>query len=141
MLRAYVARTAPCGPRSWPSPRSRAGAAALPASGTTLPENRDYRYDYYRDNCSTRVRDALDRVLGGDPRADWGGPTGTTYRSHTRRLTTEDLPLYTGLEDGLGEPVDRPIDEWEESSSRCSCGSTSGASRLLDGKGGRACRW
>ena len=24
-----------------------------------------YRYDYYRDNCSTRVRDALDRVLRG----------------------------------------------------------------------------
>ena len=30
-----------------------------------LPENRFYHYDYYRDNCSTRVRDALDRVLGG----------------------------------------------------------------------------
>ena len=29
------------------------------------PENRFYHYDYYRDNCSTRVRDALDRVLGG----------------------------------------------------------------------------
>ena len=29
------------------------------------PENRFYRYDYYRDNCSTRVRDAIDRVLGG----------------------------------------------------------------------------
>ena len=30
-------------------------------------ENRFYRYDYYRDNCSTRVRDAIDRVLGGVP--------------------------------------------------------------------------
>ena len=28
------------------------------------PENRDYLYDYYRDNCSTRVRDALDDALG-----------------------------------------------------------------------------
>ncbi|MEO7962437.1 MAG: DUF4105 domain-containing protein, partial [Gemmatimonadaceae bacterium] len=28
-------------------------------------ENKFYRYDYYRDNCSTRVRDALDKVLGG----------------------------------------------------------------------------
>jgi hypothetical protein len=30
------------------------------------PENRNYRYDYYRDNCSTRVRDALDRAATGD---------------------------------------------------------------------------
>ena len=29
------------------------------------PENRFYHYDYYKDNCSTRVRDALDRVIGG----------------------------------------------------------------------------
>ena len=26
------------------------------------PENRDYLYDYYRNNCSTRVRDAIDRA-------------------------------------------------------------------------------
>ena len=26
------------------------------------PENARYRYDYYLDNCSTRVRDALDRA-------------------------------------------------------------------------------
>src|SRR5262245_21822070 len=27
-----------------------------------LPENRSYLYDYFWDNCSTRVRDALDRA-------------------------------------------------------------------------------
>src|SRR5687767_8963474 len=37
------------------------------------PENRVYRYDYYRDNCSTRVRDVLDRVLGGRLRAATAG--------------------------------------------------------------------
>src|SRR5688500_18521265 len=31
----------------------------------TLPQNKFYRYDYYRDNCSTRLRDMLDRALGG----------------------------------------------------------------------------
>ena len=30
-----------------------------------LPENRFYDYDYFLDNCSTRVRDALDVALGG----------------------------------------------------------------------------
>ena len=52
------------------------------------PENRHYRYDYYRDNCSTRVRDALDRVLNGRLRARTDSvATGTTYRFHTKRLT------------------------------------------------------
>jgi uncharacterized protein DUF4105 len=31
-----------------------------------LPENRKYRYDYYRDNCSTRVRDAIDQATDGE---------------------------------------------------------------------------
>ncbi len=79
------------------------------------PENRYYRYDYYRDNCSTRVRDALDRVLGGRLRARTDTvATGTTYRSHTKRLTVTDIPLYTGLDVALGEPADRPISAWEE---------------------------
>jgi uncharacterized membrane protein YqjE len=79
------------------------------------PENRFYHYDYYRDNCSTRIRDALDRVLGGQIRRSTGSArTGRTYRFHTLRLTANDPPIYTGLLLGLGQPVDRPITEWEE---------------------------
>ncbi len=77
-------------------------------------ENRYYRYDYYRDNCSTRIRDAIDLVLGGRLRESTAGPAGATFRSHTRRLTTNDIPIYTGLQMGLGSPVDRPISRWEE---------------------------
>ena len=79
------------------------------------PENRNYRYDYYLDNCSTRVRDALDRVLGGRIRAATDTvPAGTTFRFHTARLTTNDPLMFTGLMLGLGEPVDRPISRYEE---------------------------
>lgn len=79
------------------------------------PENRFYHYDYYRDNCSTRVRDALDRVLGGAIEAQTAElPTGTTYRFHTQRLTANDPPIYTGLLLALGPGVDRPISAWEE---------------------------
>ena len=80
-----------------------------------LPENRFYHYDYYRDNCSTRVRDALDRALGGRIR-DYAGTlaTGKTYRFHTRRLTANDPLVYTGLLLGLGQPVDREISAWDE---------------------------
>ena len=79
------------------------------------PENRFYHYDYYRDNCSTRVRDALDRALGGRIRQETADlATGRTYRFHTRRLTANDPFIYTGLLLALGQPVDRPISAWDE---------------------------
>jgi hypothetical protein len=80
-----------------------------------LPENRFYHYDYYRDNCSTRVRDAIDRVVNGAVRrATAAVPEPATYRFHTQRLTTNDPLIYTGLLLALGEGVDRPLTAWEE---------------------------
>jgi hypothetical protein len=79
------------------------------------PEHRFYHYDYYRDNCSTRVRDALDRALGGRLRQRTEKVnTGRTYRFHTLRLTANDPLVFTGLLLGLGHPVDRPISAWQE---------------------------
>lgn len=79
------------------------------------PENRFYRYDYYRDNCSTRIRDVIDRVLGGVIKRQTDTmATGTTFRSHTQLLTAPDLPMYTGIMAGMGHPVDRPISAWDE---------------------------
>ena len=78
-------------------------------------ENKYYRYDYYRDNCSTRVRDALDRALGGVIQANTDtAAAGSTFRFHTRRLTENDALIYTGLQIGLSSPTDRPISRWEE---------------------------
>ena len=81
----------------------------------TRPENRDYRYDYYLNNCSTRVRDVLDQALGGQL-ADRSGrqPALQSWRDHTRRLTSMDFWLYLGLEIVLGEAVDQPISRWDE---------------------------
>jgi hypothetical protein len=79
-----------------------------------LPQNRSYRYDYYRDNCSTRVRDALDRVLGGALRNALQARPDHTYRYHTRVLTYQDKPLYTGLMLAMGANIDEPITAWDE---------------------------
>jgi hypothetical protein len=80
------------------------------------PENRYYRYDYYRDNCSTRARDLIDQATGGAlRRATVVRATGTTYRWHTRRLTAGDPFVYTGIQLALGRPADRAISAWEES--------------------------
>lgn len=79
------------------------------------PENREYLYDYFRDNCSTRIRDVIDRAVGGRLRAATAGrPTGTTYRWHSERLVEGDKLSYFGLLGGLGPAADRPIDQWEE---------------------------
>ncbi|HEX6630430.1 MAG TPA: DUF4105 domain-containing protein, partial [Gemmatimonadaceae bacterium] len=79
------------------------------------PDNAYYNYNYFLDNCSTRVRDVIDRVLGGRLRARFDtAATGTTFRWHMRRLTQEEQPLYTGMNLVLGEPGDRPISAWEE---------------------------
>ncbi len=81
----------------------------------SLPENRFYRYDYFRDNCSTRVRDALDRAFSAQIRAATDTVvTANTYRSETARLTADNLPLYTGIMLALGHRADRPLTAWEE---------------------------
>ena len=77
--------------------------------------NKFYRYDYYLDNCSTRVRDALNRLLAGRFKSLTDTLySGATFRSHTRRVTTNNPFMYTGIEAGMGLPVDRPISAWEE---------------------------
>ena len=80
-----------------------------------LPENRFYDYDYFRDNCSTRVRDALDAALGGILATQFRDKaTDMSYRDHARRLMQPDIWTYTGIDIGLGRPTDRKITAWEE---------------------------
>ena len=79
-----------------------------------LEENKYYRYDYYLDNCSTRLRDALDRVLGGALRAATDSiRTPLSYRRESVRLTDGDRPIQTGIDIALGRPADAPLTMWE----------------------------
>jgi hypothetical protein len=79
------------------------------------PENRDYLYDYYSNNCSTRVRDALDLALDGTLANHFSPVLGKqSYRDHTRRLTAGDFWIYLGLEIALGSLIDQPISRWDE---------------------------
>ncbi len=79
-----------------------------------LDANKYYRYDYYLDNCSTRVRDAIDHVLGGAFRRQSHLGASGDYRFHTLRLNTHNPLLYTGLLLGEGRGADAPITRWEE---------------------------
>lgn len=81
----------------------------------SLPENRTYVYDYYLDNCSTRVRDMLDLVLGGAlSEATRGRPAGGNLRFHTQRSVSNNPFFYLGILAAMGPAVDRPLDQWGE---------------------------
>lgn len=80
------------------------------------PGNAEYRYDYFRDNCSTRVRDALDRVVGGALTASLQAqPVAVTYRHEATRLMRPILPLALGMDAIMGAAGDTAITRHEQS--------------------------
>ncbi len=80
------------------------------------PENAGYHYDYYADNCTTRVRDALNRALGGVLKAQLDARVGgMTYRQQTVRLMSAQPWLMLVLDLGLGPYADQPLSAWQES--------------------------
>jgi hypothetical protein len=78
------------------------------------PDKRAYKYDYFLDNCATRVRDAIDVAVGGRLHASARAPGRLTLRGQALRMTAGYLPLYVALDLILGPDVDRPIDRWAE---------------------------
>lgn len=78
------------------------------------PENRTFRYDFYRDNCTTRIRDALDLALDGALSLQLQRvPTGRTLRQHVNRVI-DSWPLTAAFLDvAQGPAIDRPITAWE----------------------------
>lgn len=79
------------------------------------PENAEYRYDYFADNCSTRVRDVLDRALGGELARQLSGRShGLTYRVESLRLGAGIPWMALGMHVGLGPYADRPLSIWDE---------------------------
>jgi hypothetical protein len=91
-----------------------ARAALERARWNERPENKHYRYDYFLDNCSTRVRDVIDLAVGGAlkaattaSRVEW------SYRSETVRLLDDMKVTQFGVDVALGRPADAPLSRWE----------------------------
>ena len=80
------------------------------------PENMHYRYDYFLSNCSTKVRDALDQVLGGALRRQLQAVmTPYSYRYDAVRLISPDLFAGLGMDLALGPNGDKPLNQLQES--------------------------
>src|SRR5690606_4632843 len=92
-----------------------ATALAAALAENARPENAVYRYDYFTDNCSTRVRDALDRALGGALRRQLSGRSrGNTFRDDAVRLASPAPWMWLGFDLGLGPAADRPNSLWQD---------------------------
>lgn len=79
------------------------------------PENREYTYDYLRDNCSTRIRDLIDIVTNGALSKQAKSTPGVlTYREHVNRVAYNNLPMNLLMSFLLGPTVDVPSTRWND---------------------------
>ena len=118
-------------------PARKARLAHLLATAV-LPENYLYPYRYYLNNCSTKLRDALDTVLDGALKsATDGPPTGATWRQHTRRLTSTHPMGYLGIDLVLGPKGDDFTNRWQEMWIPMKLRDTAGALYLTRADGSR----
>lgn len=96
-------------------PPDQARYLASTLAHTAQPEHARYRYDYFTDNCSTRVRDALDGALDGAlQRQLQGRSRGNTYRGDAVRLASPAPWMWLGFDLGLGPSADRPNSLWQD---------------------------
>lgn len=78
------------------------------------PQNRQYKYDYFIANCSTKIRDALDAALGGQIEAQLSPiQTSATYRGETERHLAPHWFIWLGIHAAFGRPGERPLNAWE----------------------------
>ncbi|MDQ3056904.1 MAG: DUF4105 domain-containing protein [Pseudomonadota bacterium] len=94
---------------------TQAEAIAAALEENAKPENARYRYDYFTANCSTRVRDVLDRGLGGTLKPQLlASSHGNSFHSEAVRLVRPAFWMWLGFDLGLGPNADQPMTRWDE---------------------------
>lgn len=79
-----------------------------------LPENRVYLYDHYYDNCATRERDILNRIVEGQLKEAYNEPSPYTLRDLTRQYTYHHPFGQFFLMLIQGRTIDTPITLYDE---------------------------
>ena len=74
-----------------------------------LPENATYAYDFFRDNCASKVIDVLEEVLGADRFDAQCAPTDSTYLEALRPFMAGLPWTGWGMELILGAEASSPM--------------------------------
>jgi hypothetical protein len=78
-----------------------------------LPENRGYRYDFFFDNCATRIRDVFIKNLGDSLQLYLNDERQLSFRQYID-LYLDNHPFSDfGMDLGLGTEADRIATAWE----------------------------
>ena len=85
------------------------------AEDSVLPQNRNYLYNHFWDNCSTRIRDIIDVGTDGQFKQQYISEPGRfTFRQHVRRHTWFSPFFDWILNFWMGQGIDIPTTVWEE---------------------------
>src|SRR5690554_717157 len=79
------------------------------------PQNRFYRYDFFFDNCATRIRDMMEMVLGDQ--LQWGETEKAADKSFRKLIDEYVYPMPWadfGIDLALGSVIDREANEREQ---------------------------
>ena len=71
------------------------------------PENRIYRYSHFEDNCATRIRDQLEKAVGGKIEYDTSGDKKMSFRNLIDLYLQDNSWSGLGIKLALGIPTDR----------------------------------
>ncbi|MDB4137882.1 DUF4105 domain-containing protein, partial [Gammaproteobacteria bacterium] len=77
------------------------------------PENLYYDYDYFFNNCTTRIRDYLNEALDGAFYASVAAQAGSTFRDQVRSHYASLQPISFSLDVIMNGNLDREMTGWE----------------------------
>lgn len=77
------------------------------------PENREYRYNFFLDNCATRVRDVIKNQVAENINFPEAGE-GMTFRQHINSYQRVLPWADFGIDLALGRPADQVATAWQE---------------------------
>lgn len=76
-------------------------------------ENIVYSYDYFDDNCTTRVRDYLDEALQGQIERDRRALTPVSYREEVRSHYASIPLISVSLDILMNQGIDQRLNQWQ----------------------------
>jgi hypothetical protein len=82
-------------------------------AGVVRSDERYYRYHHFHDNCSTRLRDIIDRATGGALSAARGRGSAPSYREISRTGFAGWMPVLLVSDLILGRAADKAPDSYQ----------------------------